>query len=100
MDNGNVMRKTFSEEEKKKYAEEKQQQMDAIMQKLENGVQAIYQSENYENFLKTMGKFHNYSLNNMILISSQNPNATLVAGYDSWSKKFGRFVVKKNKQLK
>lgn len=100
MDNGNVMRKNFSEEEKKKYAEEKQQQMDAIMQKLENGVQAIYQSENYENFLKTMGKFHNYSLNNMILISSQNPNATLVAGYDSWSKKFGRFVKKGEKGIK
>lgn len=44
-------------------------------------------------YLKAMAKFHNYSLNNAILIGFQKPDATRVAGYRTWQK-LGRFVKK------
>lgn len=35
-------------------------------------------------FLRVMGTFHRYSLNNTLLIFSQRPDATLVHGYRAW----------------
>jgi antirestriction protein ArdC len=40
-----------------------------------------------------MGKFHNYSLENAILIGFQKPDATHVAGFRTW-KRLGRYVKK------
>ena len=37
-----------------------------------------------------MSKFHEYSLNNTILIAMQKPDATMVAGYTQWQKDFER----------
>jgi antirestriction protein ArdC len=47
-------------------------------------------------YLKAMGRFHNYSLGNAILIGFQKPDATHVAGYRTWQK-LGRHV-KRNEQ--
>ena len=55
----------------------------AITDKLEAGIAALFQSETYKAYLSTMAKFHNYSLNNTLLIAMQRPDATLVAGYQS-----------------
>jgi antirestriction protein ArdC len=44
-------------------------------------------------YLKTMGKFHNYSVGNAILIGFQKPDATRVAGFRTWQK-LGRHVKK------
>ena len=52
-----------------------------ITDQLEQGLKNLFQSENYMNWLKTMSKFHEYSLNNTLLITLQKPEATLVAGY-------------------
>ena len=49
-------------------------------------------------YLKAMGRFHNYSLNNVLLIGFQRPNATHVAGFHTW-KKLGRFVRKGEKGI-
>ena len=38
-------------------------------------------SERLVEYLKAMGKFHNYSLGNAMLINFQRPKATHVAGY-------------------
>ncbi|MFH1372194.1 MAG: ArdC family protein [bacterium] len=46
-----------------------------------------------KNYLLAMGKFRQYSLQNIILIAHQKPNATHVAGFHSW-KKLDRFVKK------
>ncbi len=43
--------------------------------------------------LKMMGRFHTYSLTNCMLIASQFPEATRVAGFKAW-RKMGRFVRK------
>lgn len=57
-----------------------------ITDKLEAGIQALFESEAFKNYLKTLSKFHDYSLNNTILIAMQKPDATLVAGYTAWQK--------------
>lgn len=63
-----------------------------ITDKLEAGIQALFDSDTFKNYLKTLSKFHDYSLNNTILIAMQKPDATLVAGYTAWQKNFGRQV--------
>ncbi|MCO5297945.1 MAG: ArdC-like ssDNA-binding domain-containing protein [Fimbriimonadaceae bacterium] len=49
-------------------------------------------------YLKAMGKFHRYSLHNTMLIVSQRPDATHVAGYGTW-KQLGRWVKKGEKGI-
>ena len=65
-----------------------------ITDKLEAGIQALFESEKFKQYLHTLSKFHNYSLNNTLLIAMQKPDATLVAGYTAWQKNFGRQVQK------
>lgn len=60
--------------------------LDQVMELLQNGVKDVFTSEKYLNYLTMLSKFHNYSYNNVLLISLQNPNATLVAGYNDWVK--------------
>lgn len=70
------------------------------MELLQNGVKDVFTSEKYLNYLTMLSKFHNYSYNNVLLISLQNPNATLVAGYNDWVKKHHRYVKKEKRALK
>ena len=65
-----------------------------ITDKLEQGVKDLFASEGYADYLRFMGKFHNYSANNSLLIFMQKPDATLVAGYQTWKNKFRRQVRK------
>jgi hypothetical protein len=44
------------------------------------------QSETLRNYLGAIGRFHRYSLRNVMLIASQNPRATHVAGFHTWHK--------------
>ena len=71
----------------------------AITDKLETGIAALFQSETYKAYLSTMAKFHNYSLNNTLLIAMQRPDATLVAGYQAWQKQHQRHVKKGEKGI-
>lgn len=66
----------------------------AITDQLEAGIQALFESEKFQQYLKILSKFHDYSLNNTLLIAMQKPDATLVAGYTAWKKQFGRQVQK------
>lgn len=56
------------------------------------------QPEPLKRLLTTMAMFHSYSLRNVILILSQNPDATRVAGFRTW-KKLGRQVRKGEKGI-
>ena len=49
-------------------------------------------------YLKAMGRFHNYSLGNAILIGFQRPDATRVAGFRTWQR-LGRHVKKNEKGI-
>lgn len=77
-----------------------QQTITEITEKLEQGVHELFESEKYKAYLSSMSKFHNYSLNNTILISMQKPDATLVAGYQAWKKNHGRQVKRGEKGIK
>lgn len=83
-----------------KSAKSTQNKMNEIPQMLEEGVHKVFESDNYKNYLNIMSKFHNYSINNTLLIARQNPDATLVAGFKSWEKNFGRHVKKGEKGIK
>lgn len=77
-----------------------QQEIKEITDKLEQGIKELFESEKYKVFLHTMSKFHNYSLNNTMLIAMQMPEATLVAGYEAWKKNHERHVVKGEKGIR
>ena len=65
-----------------------------ITDRLQEGLQELFDSERYAEYLRVMSKFHRYSVNNTLLIAMQKPDATLVAGYQAWQKKFNRHVNK------
>ena len=71
----------------------------AAFKRIEQGVKDVYSSENFKQYLSCLSKFHSYSLNNTLLILSQKPEATLVAGYRSWQNNFNRHVNKGEKGL-
>lgn len=75
------------------------QQVKKITAQLEKGITDLFQSDNYRNYLRTMSKFTSYSVNNTLLISMQKPDATTVAGYNTW-KQLNRQVVKGAKAIK
>ena len=76
-----------------------EKQLKEILERLEQGVKEIFTSERYTEYLNTMSKFHNYSFNNTLLITMQKPEATLVAGYQAWQKKFNRHVKRGEKGI-
>ena len=67
---------------------------------LEAGIRDIFASDKYREMLAVMSKFHDYSVNNTMLIAMQKPDATLVAGFNQWKKDFGRSVKKGEKGIK
>lgn len=71
-----------------------------LTERLEQGVKDVFESGSYENYLKVMSRFHRYSFRNTVLIWQQNPEATHVAGYDSWRDNFNRQVKKGEKGIK
>ena len=81
-------------------AKTERQKVKEITEKLEQGIKELFESEKYKSYLNTMSKFHNYSFNNNVLIAMQKPDATLVAGFNSWKKNFKRHVKKGEKGIK
>ena len=67
--------------------------IDEITEKLEAGIKDMFQGDNFKEYLKSMSKFHRYSLNNVILITSQMKDATHVASFTKW-KELDRSVKK------
>jgi antirestriction protein ArdC len=55
-------------------------------------------SQKLVEYLKAMGRFHNYSLGNTILIDFQKPDVSHVAGFRTWQK-LGRHVKKNEKGI-
>ena len=72
--------------------------MKEITDRLEQGILGLYESDRYADYLRTMSKFHDYSLNNTILIAMQGGN--LVKGYKQWEKEFDRHVKPGEKAIK
>ena len=66
---------------------------------IESGIKELFQSDRFANYLRTMGRFHKYSVNNTLLIHMQKPDATLVAGFHKWKTQFGRNVKRGEKGI-
>lgn len=71
-----------------------------LTDQLEEGLLTLKDSETYKAYLTCMSKFHNYSFNNTLLIMMQKPEATYVAGFQSWKKNFKRNVKSGEKGIK
>ena len=67
--------------------------LEGLSRELEAG-----KSEALQNYLAAMSRFHRYSWGNVLLISSQRPDATHVAGYHTWHQ-LGRSVRKGEKGI-
>lgn len=69
------------------------QGLELLLSRLETG-----ESEGYVEYLKVVSRFHRYSWGNTILIASQRPDATRVAGFNAW-KRMGNPVRKGAKAI-
>lgn len=73
-----------------------QQLMESIsssIKSLAEMTDATTKSATFRKWLAAMGQFHNYSFGNQLLIMLQRPDASQVAGFQTW-KKLGRHVKK------
>lgn len=86
-------------DKKADYVAEQKQKLKELTDQLEKGVKAVFESESYQKYLSCMAKFHRYSISNSILIHMQKPDASCVAGYTDWQKKFHRQVNKGEKGI-
>lgn len=80
--------------ERTRNSTDKSDEIKRITERLEAGIKDVFESGKYQDYLNTMSKFHNYSFRNAMLIYMQKPDATLVAGFNSWRDNFGRSVNK------
>src|SRR5947208_117884 len=69
------------------------------LSRLEQAVGAIHDSETFRAYLDAQAKFHSYSFGNVLLILAAKPDATRVAGYQTW-KSLGRQVRRGEKGLR
>ena len=83
----------------KETPKDRQEVLKDLTEQLEKSIQDFMESEKYKAFLSSMAKFHNYSLNNQILIAVQKPDSTLCAGYTTWQKQ-NRYVKKGEKGIR
>lgn len=86
--------------EKQSYAEQNKARLKEITDSIETGIRELFQSDKYRQYLSTMSRFHRYSVNNVMLIHMQKPDATHVAGFNKWRDNFGRNVRKGEKGIK
>lgn len=70
----------------------------AMQDELADAVDGLADDEMWNRYLDTMALFHNYSFQNQMLIGIQRPDATRVAGFQTW-KKAGRSVRKGEKGI-
>ncbi len=84
----------------KKTTNQRQEEIDNAFKLIEEQVPKVFESEHFKEYLSSMSKFHNYSINNILLIKAQRPEASLVAGFNAWKNNFERYVNKGEKAIK
>jgi N-terminal domain of anti-restriction factor ArdC len=70
----------------------------ALVEQLANETDAAKQSDLFRSYLKSQAAFWGYSWHNQMHIYRQRPDASFVAGFNSWIK-CGRFVRKGEKGI-
>lgn len=74
--------------------------IDDLLDLLQQGIREVLEGEQYCEYLKVMARFPSYSMKNTMLIYQQCPQATMVAGYQTWSRIFGRHVKRGEKGIR
>ena len=76
-----------------------QDKIEQIRTTLNEGIAALADSAEWRRMLDYLATFHQYSVSNVLLIASQCPGATHVAGFKAWKEK-GRQVRKGEKGIR
>jgi len=66
--------------------------IEAWIDELVDDVDEAQASEEFQEWLNVQSRFHDYSHRNTLLIKLQCPEATKVAGYNTWRNEFDRYV--------
>lgn len=82
----------------KKDKQDYKKEIENLTKQLEQGVSDYINSDRYKELLDALSKFHNYSLNNSLLIQLQRPDSSLVGSYTTW-KRLNRQVKKDEKGI-
>lgn len=85
---------------KEEYIKKQNETMDKLLEDIKKGIKEVYKSDNWKKHLETISKFYKYSHKNILLIETQCPGATLVAGYKKWQTEFDRQVKKGESGIK
>ena len=88
--------KKFTDAERAEYRESQRRE---ATDKLEAAVESLQTSDGFRSWLRARALFHNYSLNNTLLIVAQNPDATRVASAKVWNE-LDRHIVKGERALR
>ena len=83
---GNTQAGNRNATDRKDRAKELRQRIDTSLDDLAQAVDDVRASETFRRYLDVQAKFHRYSWHNTMLIASQRPDATQVAGFQSWKK--------------
>ena len=78
--------KRMTEEEKESYLESRKHKTQELINRLEEGMRRIYETDMYKDYLDMASKVYQYSPNNQILIMMQNPQATMVQSLKAGNK--------------
>jgi antirestriction protein ArdC len=78
--------------------EDRAQRVRQLHEQLVEGVRALTTSEDWIRALDQASRFHRYSARNIMLIALQRPDATRVAGFQTW-KSLGRHVCRGEKGI-
>lgn len=83
----------------RKTAEQRRAEADALQARIVDQVDELKTSGAWQRFLDFAQSFHSYSINNLLLILAQMPEAEQVAGFRKWQS-LGRQVRKGEKAIK
>lgn len=88
-----MARNTYTPQQREAAREARAAKVEQMHNELTAAVNALTESGQWQRWLDFLGSFHQYSLNNTLLIQVQCPHATQVAGFKAWQAK-GRQVRK------
>ena len=83
----------------RKSAEERRAEADTLHESIGSQLEELTSTEGWARFLAFATGFHSYSLSNVLLILSQRPDASRVAGFRQWQER-GRQVRKGERSIK
>lgn len=67
-------------------------QLQLAFNMIEECVERVKNSDQFKRYLKVMNMFHDYSYRNLLLIYSQCPYASYIAGFKEWKTLFQRHM--------